>query len=80
MRKVGIMSMQRIANYGSFLQAYRDNPKNLKQDGAFIISGLDASDKEDFGCDGTKECYHMIKMVGYLKILKRILFTILVEC
>lgn len=22
MRKVGIMSMQRIANYGSFLQAY----------------------------------------------------------
>lgn len=23
---------------------------------------------------------HMIKMVGYLKILKRILFTILVEC
>ena len=63
-----------------FVQPNRDNPKNLKQDGAFIISGLDASDKEDFGCDGTKECYHMIKMVGYLKILKRILFTILVEC
>lgn len=34
---------------------------------------------EDFGCDRTKECYHMIKMVGCLKILKRILFTILVE-
>ena len=62
-----------------FVQPNRDNPRILKQDGAFIISGLDASDKEDFGCGGTKECYHMIKMVGCLKILKRILFTILVE-
>lgn len=29
-----------------FVQPNRDNPRILKQDGAFIISGLDASDKE----------------------------------
>ena len=33
---------QRAALY----EQYRDNPRILKQDGAFIISGLDASDKE----------------------------------
>ena len=29
-----------------FVQPNRDNPRILKQDGAFIISGLDVSDKE----------------------------------
>ena len=29
-----------------FIQPNRDNPRILKQDGAFIISGLDVSDKE----------------------------------
>ena len=30
MRKVGIMSMQRIANYGSFLQAYACKEKEFE--------------------------------------------------
>ena len=29
MRKVGIMSMQRIANYGSFLQASASEPERI---------------------------------------------------
>ena len=38
------MELVEIKNYLD--EHYRDNPRILKQDGAFIISGLDASDKE----------------------------------
>ena len=38
MKKVGIMSMQRIKNYGSFLQAYglKKNVENLGYDVEFV--------------------------------------------
>ena len=36
MKKVGIMSMQRIANYGSFLQAYALKKQLIEEQGAQV--------------------------------------------
>lgn len=72
--KVGIMSMQRIKNYGSFLQAYglKMTIENLGHEVEFVDYKIEkpvVPSDNDKGViyRNAREVYHMIKQVVYMK-------------
>ena len=74
--KVGVMSMQRIKNYGSFLQAYglKMTIENLGHEVVFVDYKIEkpiVPSNNDQGViyRSAREVYHMIKRVAYKKTL-----------
>jgi len=72
--KVGVMSLQRIKNYGSFLQAYglKMTIENLGHEVVFVDYKIEkpiVSSNNDKGViyRSAREVYHMIKRMAYKK-------------
>ena len=74
MSKVGILSMQRIKNYGSFLQAYA--LKRIIEDLGYIVEFVDYRVEEPIIKDGNKEKGKLAKgleaLKGYAKFSHKI--------